>query len=257
MSSNYHKSFDPFGEHTEQRAQIQQNKSWASHSSPPPFFFFLYQLLSPSFLTLLIPWWHSSVPTGHALILPLNCDELSSFLYCYNSIPMMLHRVKNLNSALINLILQQKPFMIINIFSSWMSFHVFLFHSEGSCGQIPVTHSTPKTKMWLMSSSDCIVNVLLSPSSNCAEVTYSFPNWANHSPGGNISSLSLHWSSQEMLIARFCVPQQIYFPSSKLQIEAAFLDRTPWARALSLELKSVTRKNGSKLNTYNQFLFTG
>lgn len=37
----------------------------------------------------------------------------------------MVHRVKNLNSALINLILQQKTFMIINIFSSWMSFHAF------------------------------------------------------------------------------------------------------------------------------------
>lgn len=33
--------------------------------------------------------------------------------------------VKNLNSALINLIFQQKSFMTINIFSSWMSFHAF------------------------------------------------------------------------------------------------------------------------------------
>lgn len=77
----------------------------------------------------------------------------------------MLHRVKNLNSALINLILQQKSFNIINIFSSWIQFHIFLFHTEGSGGQIPVTYSTPETKMWLMSSPDCVVNVLLSPSS--------------------------------------------------------------------------------------------
>lgn len=77
----------------------------------------------------------------------------------------MLHTVKNLTSALINLNLQQKSFTIINNFSSWMSAHIFLFHIEGSSGWIPVTYSIPKLKMWLMSSPDCVVNVSLSPAS--------------------------------------------------------------------------------------------
>lgn len=53
-----------------------------------------------------------------------------------------------------------------------------------------------------MSISDSTVNVLLYSLFSYAEVIYSFPNQANHSPGGNISFLSFHGGSHKMLIAR-------------------------------------------------------
>lgn len=97
-----------------------------------------------------MPWWHCAKPTGHVLILPLNCDELSSFISCYNSIPVMVHRVKNLNSALINLILQQKSFMIINIFSSWVSFHAFcsILKVAVDRNQSHILHQKQRCELW-------------------------------------------------------------------------------------------------------------
>lgn len=227
MSTTYHKSFDPFGEHTEQRVHIQQTKSWAPPFIFSFFFFPLCQLLSPYFLPFLIPWWHCAMPTGHTLILPLNCDELSSFLSCYNSIPLMLHRVKNLNSALTNLIPQQKSFTIINIFGSWVSFHIFLFHSEGSSGQIPVIYSTPKPKKWLMSSPDCTVHVFLSPSSTELRSLILLQISQITHLGGSMSFLSLHWSSQAMLIHHFMFHSKCIFLLQNYTFKLHFQTRFP------------------------------
>lgn len=146
MSSKYHKSFDPLGEHTEQRAQIQLTQSWV------PQFFFLFFFFCPSAsISIFSAASDPLIMLCHAYRAHINSPSklwwMKHLLSCYNSIPLMLHRVKNLNSALTNTVLQQKSFTVINIFSSWVSFHVFLFHAEERGRKIPVTYFTPKTKM--------------------------------------------------------------------------------------------------------------
>lgn len=61
-----------------------------------------------------------------------------------------------------------------------------------------------------MSIPDSNLNVILHPLFNYAEVISSFPNQANHTPGGNISSLSLHWSSHKTFIARLFHNKSIF-----------------------------------------------